>query len=167
MLVEGVTMTKDAQINIRVSDEQKQQWKEYAREADEVTGLPDLMQLAMARYMNDSGGESIDVQQVELDADVEERLRAIETQLDEMDDTLGTVYNEVTSTSGDLSDELFEALPESEDDAVDVGTLTERVEGDYGRVKDTLLHLADQSRRVRYRHDREGGREQYYVWKEV
>lgn len=115
------------QINLRVTENRKERWSEFAEESRAVEGTSDLIRKAVTAFV-ESGGDptavatSMEGSQADVPENLSERLATIEDELsdvsstvDRIDESTGFIERKVVESESDdeptLSDALMRRLP--------------------------------------------------------
>lgn len=103
----------DDQINIRLSSEQKQQWKNHADEHTNYTSLSHLIRVAVNTQIHhdttdDRGTSAV----AELDVDISDDIDSLEDKIDAIHDSVTTVETIIRQNEyqSDLKQRIFENL---------------------------------------------------------
>jgi hypothetical protein len=109
-------MTDDrVQLNLRVSEDQKASWEEYADESVEVDSLSHLVRLAVARevsgaYDRDAGGTGTQIPTEQL-GEIETAIKRVERTVGDIDDRVAVLEREAESNKPSPAEQVYEALP--------------------------------------------------------
>lgn len=117
--------TRDAQLNIRVTEARKDDWTEFVENTRAVDGVSDLVRKAVTAYIEAGGspaaigGSSGDGQSNTLPDNLSERLAVIEdevsdvsTTVDRIDESTGYIERKLTEDDDNgLSDRLMRSIP--------------------------------------------------------
>lgn len=120
------------QLNVRMNEDEKEEWREYSEQARWSDSLSDFVKTAVREKIeridspegagNDSpvGGEP--------SGELLDRLRSIETTIEDLDEDVSHAVDAVHGQEGidpDLPPELYTALPDGEENAQTVAELVE------------------------------------------
>lgn len=107
------------QLNIKIDEERKDEWREHADESPEVTSMSHLIRLAVER-------EIADEHSVESTGDHDIELDPLVQRLEEMDETISTVSAQVSALEtgqiadseeiDEVADRLYDIIPRREID---------------------------------------------------
>lgn len=110
----------EKQVNIRLSDEQKDRWEEYVDESREYSTLSDLIRTSVEREISDvdtdTGGE---IQSEQLDV-LDERTNSILSRLNAMESALGDAVETMRTSGVQVDDEtttVWQNIPVGVDSA--------------------------------------------------
>lgn len=173
----------NAQINIRVTESQRDTWRETANDSTEYKNLTHLIELAVEHEIGSddnedtSDGTSTDAteQIAGLDADAKDRLDSMEGLLQSINDRMRGIENTTTETGYSLQKVLLALLPEPPDSwdrgdapspdefGVRADRLAHSIGADEDTVEHTLRQLKDTNPTVTSRGSQKEGR---YWWRD-
>ena len=147
------------QINIRVGNESKREWEEYADESPKVQSLSGLIRLAVT---NEIEGRKTETQSVRSENVEEGRIEELEEQystirngLEDLTDQMQLLVNNVDSqpTYSNLKGEIYAAIPKGKENAVSYDELDERLgepitPTDVGHWVNTLVESPNQVAKI-------------------
>ncbi|WP_424019052.1 hypothetical protein ACOZ4N_06160 [Halorientalis pallida] len=169
-------MTKDAQVNIYLDQEQKDRWDKYKEESSKVSSMAELIRSAVELYIETDGGRESVGGAVTGDVNlggVETELKGIQNRLDDLETTIDTVRREVESDEVDasLQQAVLRSLPkrselnDGERGAM-AGEVANSVDAGEREVAKALDILDETTPNVQSRVFEEGGRRLKYYWKQ-
>lgn len=121
------------QINLRVEDETKREWEEYARESPKVQSLSGLIRLAVTNEIEGRESQSQPVRSGSIEEgrieELEEQYSTIRNGLEDLTKQMKLLVDNVENqpSYSNMKGEIYAAIPEGKENAVTYDELDERL----------------------------------------
>ncbi|MFD1564856.1 hypothetical protein ACFR99_15055 [Haloarchaeobius amylolyticus] len=142
------------QVNIRVSEDQKDRWESYVGDSPEYDTLTDLIRTSVEREIA-TEGQSLSV---DTSAGSDERIGEVLTAVEKMAHRVNELEATITdatlamheaTTDSDLSSEVYNELPIGEERAITATELADKIDAEPENVSVTLSRLEHNTNAVK------------------